>query len=158
MLAPVLGPYQKKLAMSPCSTVHSGQHDTKYMRFELLMNATFVADEIWCFTLEPARIYTKYFFTRYSIPVWTKKIGAASTAVTSLSNIMHIFLKMKVDLRPVPANIICRRPYSLLTQHLQAYRGSKGGHAFVHHPSDGNTIISVNNQIVIIQSTFTFLI
>ena len=39
----------KKLAMSPSSTVHGGQHDTKYVSFELLMHAAFVADEIWGF-------------------------------------------------------------------------------------------------------------
>ena len=89
--------------MSPSCTVHGGQYDTKYVTFELLLNAAFVADEIWVFTLEPARIYTKYVYTRYSIPVWIKKIGTASTAVPSLSNIMHLF-NMKADLRPVPAN------------------------------------------------------
>ena len=46
----------KKLAMSPSSTVHGGQHDTKYVTFELLMHAAFVADEIWGFMPEPARI------------------------------------------------------------------------------------------------------
>ena len=46
VLAPVLGPKQKK-AMSPFSTIHGGQHDTKYLTFELLMHAAFVADEIW---------------------------------------------------------------------------------------------------------------
>ena len=43
------------MAMSP-STVHGGQHDTKYVAFELLMHAAFVADEIWGFMPEPARI------------------------------------------------------------------------------------------------------
>ena len=47
-LAPVLGLQQK--------TVYGGQHDTKYVTFELLLHAAFVADEIWGFTLEPARI------------------------------------------------------------------------------------------------------
>ena len=37
----------KKLALPPSSTVHGGQHDTKYVTFELLMHAAFVADEIW---------------------------------------------------------------------------------------------------------------
>ena len=41
--------------MSPSSTVHGDQHDTKYVTFELLMHAAFVADEIWGFMLEPAR-------------------------------------------------------------------------------------------------------
>ena len=42
--------------MSPCSPVHGGQHGTKYVTCELLMHAAFVADEIWGFMLEPARI------------------------------------------------------------------------------------------------------
>ena len=45
----------KKMAMSPSSTVHGGQHDTKYVTFELLLHAAFVANEIWDFMLEPAR-------------------------------------------------------------------------------------------------------
>ena len=45
----------KKLTMSPSSIVHRGQHDTKYVAFELLMHAAFVADEIWGFMPEPAR-------------------------------------------------------------------------------------------------------
>ena len=45
----------KKMAMPPSSTVHGGQHDTKYVTFELLMHAAFVADEIWGFMPEPAR-------------------------------------------------------------------------------------------------------
>ena len=54
-LAPVLGPSQEKLVMSPSSTVHGGQYDTKYMAFELLLRVAFVPDEIWGFMLEPAR-------------------------------------------------------------------------------------------------------
>ena len=50
----------KKMAMSPPSTVHGGQHDTKYVTFELLMHAAFVADEIWGFMLEQARIQILY--------------------------------------------------------------------------------------------------
>ena len=42
--------------LSPSSNVHGGQHDTKYVKFELLMHAAFVADEIWGFVLEPARV------------------------------------------------------------------------------------------------------
>ena len=42
--------------MSPSSTVHGGQHDTKYVTFELLMHAVFVADETWAFVLEPSLI------------------------------------------------------------------------------------------------------
>ena len=41
--------------MSPSSTVHGGQHDTKYVTFELLLHAAFVADEFRDFMLEPAR-------------------------------------------------------------------------------------------------------
>ena len=45
------------MAISASSTDDGGQHDTKYVTFELLMHAAFVADEIWGFMLEPARIY-----------------------------------------------------------------------------------------------------
>ena len=55
-LAPVLG-LDKKMAMSASSTDDGGQHDTKYVTFELLMHVAFVADEIWGFMLEPACIY-----------------------------------------------------------------------------------------------------
>ena len=41
--------------MSPSSTVHGGQHETKYVTFEWPLHAAFVADEIWGFMLEPAR-------------------------------------------------------------------------------------------------------
>ena len=44
----------KKLAMSPSSTVPGCQHDTKYVTFELLLHAAFVADEIWGSIVEPA--------------------------------------------------------------------------------------------------------
>ena len=52
----------KKMAMPPSSTVHGGQHDTKYVTFELTMHAAFVADEIWGFILEPARTLYFVFF------------------------------------------------------------------------------------------------
>ena len=45
----------KKMAISPFSTVHGGQHDIKYLAFELPMHAAFVAVEIWGFMPEPAR-------------------------------------------------------------------------------------------------------
>ena len=41
--------------MSSSSSVHDGQHDTKYVTFELLLRAAFVAEEIWGYMLEPAR-------------------------------------------------------------------------------------------------------
>ena len=41
--------------MSPSSTVHDGQHDTKFVILELLLRAALVADEIWGFVREPAR-------------------------------------------------------------------------------------------------------
>ena len=55
--------------MSPSSTVRGGQHDTKYVTFEPLMNTTFVAGEFWGFTLDPARIQicTKYLYTWYQV-------------------------------------------------------------------------------------------
>ena len=39
-------PLTPNIAMSPSSTVYGGQHDTKYVTFELLMHAAFVADKI----------------------------------------------------------------------------------------------------------------
>ena len=39
----------QKMAVSPSSTVHGGQHDTNYVTLELLMHAAFVADEVWGF-------------------------------------------------------------------------------------------------------------
>ena len=41
--------------MSPSSTVHGGKHDTKYVTFELLLHAAFVADNFSGYMLEPAR-------------------------------------------------------------------------------------------------------
>ena len=41
--------------MTPSSTVHGGQHDTKYVTFDFLLHAAFVADGIWGLMLEPAR-------------------------------------------------------------------------------------------------------
>ena len=38
--------------MSPSSIAHGGQYDTKYVTFEYLLHAAFVADEIWGFMLE----------------------------------------------------------------------------------------------------------
>ena len=36
----------KKLPMSPSSTAHGGQYDIKYVTFEYLLHAAFVADKI----------------------------------------------------------------------------------------------------------------
>ena len=52
--------------MSSSSTVPGGQHDAKYVAFELLLHAAFVADEILGFMLEPAR---KHFIFVLSIKV-----------------------------------------------------------------------------------------
>ena len=49
----------KKMAISPSSTVHGGQHDTNYVAIELLMHAAVVADEIWGILPEPA---CRFFF------------------------------------------------------------------------------------------------
>ena len=57
MLALVLVLNKKKVAMSPPSTVHGGQHDTKYVAFELLLHVAFVADNRWVDVLEPARTF-----------------------------------------------------------------------------------------------------
>ena len=51
--------------MSPSSTVHGGQHDTRYVAFELLMHAAFVADEICVFMLEPASIQCATYDVQY---------------------------------------------------------------------------------------------
>ena len=50
------------MAMSASSIVDGGQHDTKYVTFELLMHAAFVANEIWGFMLETARMYVFLWF------------------------------------------------------------------------------------------------
>ena len=55
-LTPVLCSSHFFLAMSTSSAVHGGQHDTKYVTFELLLHAAFVVDQIWGDMLEPARI------------------------------------------------------------------------------------------------------
>ena len=51
----------KKVVVSPSSTktVRGGQHDAKYVTFQLLLRAAFVADEIWNDLLEPARMASK---------------------------------------------------------------------------------------------------
>ena len=41
--------------MPPASTICGGQHDTKYVTFEWLLHAAFVADRIWGFVVEPTR-------------------------------------------------------------------------------------------------------
>ena len=46
----------KKMAMSPLSTVHDGQHDTKHVTFQVLMHAASVVDEISGFGPEPAHV------------------------------------------------------------------------------------------------------
>ena len=47
-LAPVLGPSQPKPATSPSYAVYyGGQYGTKYVTFESLLHAAFVADEMW---------------------------------------------------------------------------------------------------------------
>ena len=46
--------FRNIVAMSPSSTVHGGQYDTKYVTVELILHAAFVTDEIWGFVLEPA--------------------------------------------------------------------------------------------------------
>ena len=53
-LARILGPEQK-MDTSPSFTVHGGAHGTKYVTFEFLLGAAFVADEIGGYMHEPAR-------------------------------------------------------------------------------------------------------
>ena len=147
--------------MSPSSTVHGGQHDTKYGSWLTTFGVLCLNQLVYIPSIYQVRSIYQVQHTSMD-----QKIGAASTAVPSLSNVMHIFLNIKADLRPVPANIICRRPSSLLTQHLQAYRDAKGSHAFVHHHvlpillsrHDNAFHFSINNQIMINHSTFILLI
>ena len=54
-IAPVLG-QTKSLALPPSSTVCGGQYGTKNVTFELSLHAAFVADEVWDFMLESARM------------------------------------------------------------------------------------------------------
>ena len=56
----------KAMAMSPSSTVYRGQHDTKYVTFELLMHVAFVADEIWGFYAWTNSYHSCFFFSRKS--------------------------------------------------------------------------------------------
>ena len=60
LVAPVLGPPQKNGCHPlplPFMAVSMIPNTPEYMTFELLkMHAAFVADEIWDFMLEPARI------------------------------------------------------------------------------------------------------
>ena len=58
--------------MSPSSTVHGGQHDSKYVTFELLLHAAFAAYGFWGFMLEPAR-------TRLHFSSSSRKPDAADT-------------------------------------------------------------------------------
>ena len=51
----------KKLAMSFSSTVHGGQHDTKYVKFELLLHAAFVADEVGVLCLNQLVSHEEYY-------------------------------------------------------------------------------------------------
>ena len=61
--------------MSASSTVHGGHHDTKYVTFEFLLHAAFVADEFWGDKLEPAR---RLFFFLFSMSVLSEGLRAAS--------------------------------------------------------------------------------
>ena len=60
--------------MPPSSTVHGGQYDTKYVTFEQLTRAAFVADTIWGVWLEPActRIQS-------NLPHWGQTMGVFFT-------------------------------------------------------------------------------
>ena len=52
--------------MSPSSSVHDGQHNTKYVTFELLVHAAFAADEIWGGMLEPQLVQALLFAFSFS--------------------------------------------------------------------------------------------
>ena len=77
-----------------------------------------------------------YYIYQVHIPVWIKKIGAASTAVPSLSNVMHIVLNIKSRLRQHHYLSSLLSPLDA-TLHSGFYRGAKGGHAslFGYSPS-----------------------
>ena len=83
VLAPVLDPLTKKLAMSPSSTVHGRQHDAKHVTFELLMHAAFVADEIWGFMLEPARNWSVWMWELHE---WYRMVCINRTDCIELHN------------------------------------------------------------------------
>ena len=70
----------KKMAMSPSSSVHGGQHDNKYVTFELLMRAAFVADEIRGFMLEPACMHYENVFSLCSRLVFLKPLESSTLA------------------------------------------------------------------------------
>ena len=52
--------------MSSSSTVHGGQRVTKYVTFELLLHAVFVADDFWGFMREPS--CTRFCFCVMFVP------------------------------------------------------------------------------------------
>ena len=52
-------PLNKKLAMSPSSIGHGGQHDTKYSPFDWILRVAFAEEKIWGGLCEPASY--KYF-------------------------------------------------------------------------------------------------
>ena len=54
-LAPVLAPYLKNWLCHPLPVFMTVSMIPKYVTFELLLRAAFVAEEIWGYMLEPAR-------------------------------------------------------------------------------------------------------
>ena len=72
--APVLSPEQKTLAMSPSSTVHGGQSDTKYIAFEFLLRHSWLTQfRVFCLNQPVLRITT-------TMPASPKKLGVRNSA------------------------------------------------------------------------------
>ena len=94
--------------MSPSSTVHGGQHDTKCV-LELLLHVAFVADEIWCAKLEPARVMTLFFIESmltmlylFTKPYLFIKIKHAKQSSTSASlHLLSSIESMENNPRPL---------------------------------------------------------
>ena len=79
--------------MPPSSTVHGGQHDTKYVTFELPLHAVFVADGICGFMLDPARSVHMARHTRGSYivhPMLSLEVSTPEKQINSLDAVIHM--------------------------------------------------------------------
>ena len=106
------------MAVSRSSTVDGGQHDTKYVTFELLMHAAFVADEIWGVMLEPARTCI---IRRRTLPSFRAKSAGGIACFDTM--------KASGAYRPFGGGHGCKKCGG------RVYTRSQGGHA--HHESRG---------------------
>ena len=152
-------------------------HNNTFLRespIYLLLNAVvfrtmellhlFFCSYILVYILEPS-IYTPG--TAY-IPGWTKNRRSkyCSTQLIQCDNEHRPQHKKLIYVPSPPTSFICRRLSSLFTQHLQAYRGAKGGHVslfsvhllpIIFSRHDNAFYFSINKQrIMINQSTFYF--